>query len=75
MAAGNGEGGDGEAERAAASPGPAGYRSAEKALEEAACSGSLVLSGRRLRDVPSRSQDLSDVTRAETLGRCVISLG
>ncbi|XP_053574333.1 leucine-rich repeat and calponin homology domain-containing protein 4 [Bombina bombina] len=44
-----------------------GRRSAEKALEEAASTGNLNLSGRRLKELPcnARSADLTDITRAD----------
>ena len=52
--------------------GPAGpgswSRSLDRALEEAAASGTLSLSGRKLRDYPRASaanHDLSDTTRAD----------
>uniref|UniRef100_A0A8C5LSH2 Calponin-homology (CH) domain-containing protein n=1 Tax=Leptobrachium leishanense TaxID=445787 RepID=A0A8C5LSH2_9ANUR len=71
MAAGNdddeGGGGDGDTELVSSDlcPGPGGRRSAEKALEEAALTGNLNLSGRRLRELPGSSRDLSDTTRAD----------
>ncbi|XP_069501204.1 leucine-rich repeat and calponin homology domain-containing protein 4 isoform X2 [Ambystoma mexicanum] len=50
-------------------PGPASgnSRSTEKALEEAAASGALNLSGRKLKEFPrgARNHDLSDVTAAD----------
>lgn len=44
----------------------AASRSVEKALEEAAASGALVLSSRKLKEFPrtSRNYDLSDITHA-----------
>ncbi|XP_069805944.1 leucine-rich repeat and calponin homology domain-containing protein 4 isoform X2 [Dendropsophus ebraccatus] len=73
MAAGNdddeGGGGDGDPERCANEPytGPSGRRSLEKALEEAATTGVLNLSGRRMKELPgsARNSDLTDVTRAD----------
>uniref|UniRef100_A0A8C9TQD2 Leucine rich repeats and calponin homology domain containing 2 n=1 Tax=Scleropages formosus TaxID=113540 RepID=A0A8C9TQD2_SCLFO len=40
-------------------------RSLERALEDAACSGTLNLSGRKLREYPRSSHDLADTTRAD----------
>ncbi|XP_018427770.1 PREDICTED: leucine-rich repeat and calponin homology domain-containing protein 4 [Nanorana parkeri] len=65
MAAGSDEeegGGDSELQR----PG-GGRRNAERSLEEAARTGELSLSGRRLRSIPERgrSYDLTDLTRAD----------
>ncbi|XP_063786778.1 leucine-rich repeat and calponin homology domain-containing protein 4 isoform X2 [Pseudophryne corroboree] len=73
MAAGNdddeGGGGDGDPEFCPAelSPGPGSRRSADRALEEAASTGVLNLSGRRLKELPgsARNSDLTDVTRAD----------
>lgn len=44
----------------------AASRSVEKALEEAAASGALVLSNRKLKEFPrtARNYDLSDITHA-----------
>ena len=39
-------------------------RSLERALEDAACSGLLNLSGRKLREYPGMSYDLTDTTQA-----------
>ncbi|XP_060130272.1 DISP complex protein LRCH3 isoform X5 [Zootoca vivipara] len=54
---------------AASSAGPSSWtRSLERALEEAAASGALSLSGRKLRDYPrgsAASHDLSDTTQAD----------
>ncbi|XP_077785753.1 DISP complex protein LRCH3 isoform X9 [Podarcis muralis] len=65
--AGLGSGGGGGA--AASSAGPSSWtRSLERALEEAAASGALSLSGRKLRDYPrgsAASHDLSDTTQAD----------
>lgn len=49
----------------------AASRSVEKALEEAAVSGALNLSNRRLKEFPrsARNYDLSDITHA---GRCAL---
>ncbi|XP_053243315.1 DISP complex protein LRCH3 isoform X7 [Podarcis raffonei] len=64
---GLGSGGGGGA--AASSAGPSSWtRSLERALEEAAASGALSLSGRKLRDYPrgsAASHDLSDTTQAD----------
>ncbi|KAM8973114.1 leucine-rich repeat and calponin homology domain-containing protein 4 [Pelodytes ibericus] len=73
MAAGNDddEGGSGDGDTEQGFPelylGPGGRRSTEKAVEEAAVTGNLNLSGRRIRELPgsSRSLDLSDVTLAD----------
>ncbi|KAM4749434.1 leucine-rich repeat and calponin homology domain-containing protein 4 [Rhinophrynus dorsalis] len=73
MAAGNdddeGGGGDGDPEQCCTDvcPGPGGRRSLEKALEEAASTGVLSLSGRRMKELPgsSRNHDLTDITRAD----------
>ncbi|XP_036404603.1 leucine-rich repeat and calponin homology domain-containing protein 2-like [Megalops cyprinoides] len=40
-------------------------RSLDRALEDAACSGMLNLSGRKLRDYPGASYDLTDTTQAD----------
>ncbi|XP_040202915.1 leucine-rich repeat and calponin homology domain-containing protein 4 isoform X2 [Rana temporaria] len=67
MAAGSDEEeGGGEGESDLHRPG-GGRRSAERALEEAARTGELNLSGRRLRSIPERgrSYDLTDLTRAD----------
>ncbi|XP_035266356.1 leucine-rich repeat and calponin homology domain-containing protein 2-like isoform X3 [Anguilla anguilla] len=40
-------------------------RSLDRALEDAACSGILNLSGRKLRDYPGLSYDLTDTTQAD----------
>ncbi|XP_039622425.1 leucine-rich repeat and calponin homology domain-containing protein 2 isoform X1 [Polypterus senegalus] len=40
-------------------------RSLDRALEEAVCSGMLSLSGRKLRDFPGSSYDLTDTTQAD----------
>ncbi|KAL4622940.1 leucine-rich repeat and calponin homology domain-containing protein 2-like [Arapaima gigas] len=40
-------------------------RSLERALEDAACSGTLNLSGRKLREYPRAGHDLADTTRAD----------
>ncbi|GAA6070930.1 leucine-rich repeat and calponin homology domain-containing protein 4 isoform X1 [Tachysurus ichikawai] len=51
----------------------AASRSVEKALEEAAASGALVLSNRKLKEFPrtARNYDLSDITHAgESLPLC-----
>ncbi|KAJ7996647.1 hypothetical protein DPEC_G00239210 [Dallia pectoralis] len=40
-------------------------RSLERALEEAVCSGTLNLSGRKLRDYPGPGYDLTDTTQAD----------
>ncbi|KAJ7421247.1 leucine-rich repeat and calponin like proteiny domain-containing protein 3 isoform X3 [Pitangus sulphuratus] len=60
-----------------APPGPSApgswSRSLDRALEEAAASGALSLSGRKLRDYPRASaanHDLSDTTQAEDLKLC-----
>ncbi|KAG2463789.1 LRCH2 protein, partial [Polypterus senegalus] len=42
-------------------------RSLDRALEEAVCSGMLSLSGRKLRDFPGSSYDLTDTTQAGIL--------
>ncbi|XP_075764559.1 leucine-rich repeat and calponin homology domain-containing protein 4 isoform X2 [Pelodiscus sinensis] len=58
----------GEAEPALPPPPPPGGPGAERALEEAAASGSLSLAGRRLRLFPggaARRWDLSDTTQAD----------
>lgn len=49
----------------------AASRSVEKALEEAAASGALNLSNRKLKEFPrsARNHDLSDITLA---GRCAL---
>ena len=39
-------------------------RSLERALEDAVCSGILNISGRKLRDYPGLSYDLTDTTQA-----------
>uniref|UniRef100_A0A8C8A397 Uncharacterized protein n=1 Tax=Oryzias sinensis TaxID=183150 RepID=A0A8C8A397_9TELE len=39
-------------------------RSLERALEDAVCSGILNLSGRKLREYPGTSYDLTDTTQA-----------
>eukprot|EP00079_Xenopus_tropicalis_P018634 XP_004920714.2 PREDICTED: leucine-rich repeat and calponin homology domain-containing protein 4 [Xenopus tropicalis] len=73
MAAGNDEeeggGGDGDPElsRAESCQGSGSRRSAEKALEEAASTGVLSLSGRRMKELPrsARNYDLTDITRAD----------
>lgn len=39
-------------------------RSLDRALEDAVCSGTLNLSGRKLRDYPGLSYDLTDTTQA-----------
>ncbi|XP_067404088.1 leucine-rich repeat and calponin homology domain-containing protein 2 isoform X2 [Emydura macquarii macquarii] len=49
----------------AALPQPHTGRSLERALEEAASSGILCLSGRKLRDFPASGYDLSDTTQAD----------
>ncbi|MEQ2210369.1 hypothetical protein XENOCAPTIV_012537 [Xenoophorus captivus] len=48
----------------------AASRSVEKALEEAAASGALNLSNRKLKEFPrsARNYDLSDITHAELVG-------
>nr|XP_028587713.1 UAP56-interacting factor-like [Podarcis muralis] len=65
LGSGGGGGGGGAA---ASSAGPSSWtRSLERALEEAAASGALSLSGRKLRDYPrgsAASHDLSDTTQA-----------
>ncbi|MFT7796148.1 leucine-rich repeat and calponin homology domain-containing protein 2 [Arapaima gigas] len=40
-------------------------RSLERALEDAACSGTLNISGRKLREYPGASYDLTDTTQAD----------
>ncbi|XP_053317901.1 leucine-rich repeat and calponin homology domain-containing protein 4 [Spea bombifrons] len=73
MAAGNdddeGGGGDGDPDLCApeGTVGPGGRRSVEKAVEEAASTGFLNLSGRRMKELPgcARNHDLSDLTRAD----------
>ncbi|XP_074864251.1 leucine-rich repeat and calponin homology domain-containing protein 2 isoform X3 [Carettochelys insculpta] len=50
---------------AAAPPQPHTGRSLDRALEEAASSGILCLSGRKLRDFPGGGYDLSDTTQAD----------
>ncbi|XP_033876480.3 leucine-rich repeat and calponin homology domain-containing protein 2-like isoform X3 [Acipenser ruthenus] len=40
-------------------------RSLDRALEEAVCSGMLSISGRKLKDFPGMSYDLTDTTRAD----------
>ncbi|XP_075703456.1 leucine-rich repeat and calponin homology domain-containing protein 4 isoform X2 [Rhinoderma darwinii] len=73
MAAGNdddeGGGGDGDPGLFPSEPytGLGGRRSLEKALEEAASTGVLNLSGRRMKELPgsARNSDLTDVTRAD----------
>uniref|UniRef100_A0A670I8G8 Leucine rich repeats and calponin homology domain containing 3 n=1 Tax=Podarcis muralis TaxID=64176 RepID=A0A670I8G8_PODMU len=66
LGSGGGGGGGGAA---ASSAGPSSWtRSLERALEEAAASGALSLSGRKLRDYPrgsAASHDLSDTTQAD----------
>ncbi|MGH0151074.1 UNVERIFIED_CONTAM: hypothetical protein FKN15_027344 [Acipenser sinensis] len=39
-------------------------RSLDRALEEAVCSGMLSISGRKLKDFPGMSYDLTDTTQA-----------
>ncbi len=50
-------------------------RSLERALEDAVCSGTLNISGRKLRDYPGLNYDLTDTTQAGGSLRCgLISL-
>ncbi|KAL8188248.1 UNVERIFIED_CONTAM: hypothetical protein K2H54_064188 [Gekko kuhli] len=60
--------GGGNANGGGAAGGPPSWtRSLDRALEEAAASGALSLSGRKLRDYPrgsAASHDLSDTTQA-----------
>ncbi|KAK5893902.1 hypothetical protein CgunFtcFv8_006730 [Champsocephalus gunnari] len=51
----------------------AASRSVEKALEEAAASGALNLSNRKLKEFPrsARNYDLSDITHADSLSNSV----
>ncbi|KAM4676994.1 leucine-rich repeat and calponin homology domain-containing protein 4 isoform 2-T2 [Discoglossus pictus] len=73
MAAGNDDdesgGGDRDPESYVSeeSPSPGSRRSVEKALEEAANTGTLSLHGRRMKELPctSRNHDLTDITRAD----------
>ncbi|NXY45983.1 LRCH3 protein, partial [Ceuthmochares aereus] len=57
-------------------PGPGSWsRSLDRALEDAAASGTLSLSGRKLRDFPRASaagHDLSDTTRAGSCTECLL---
>lgn len=48
-------------------------RSLDRALEDAACSGVLNISGRKLRDYPGLSYDLTDTTHAGASGPCFYS--
>lgn len=43
-------------------------RSLDRALEDAACSGILNLSGRKLREYPGMNYDLTDTTQAGGFG-------
>ncbi|XP_061493547.1 DISP complex protein LRCH3 isoform X10 [Rhineura floridana] len=69
LATGGCSGGGAAAVAASTAGGPSSWtRSLERALEEAAASGALSLSGRKLRDYPrgsAASHDLSDTTQAD----------
>lgn len=54
-------------------PPPHTARSLDRALEDAASSGVLNISGRKLRDYPGLSYDLTDTTHAGGSGACSYS--
>lgn len=49
-------------------------RSLDRALEDAVCSGTLNLSGRKLRDYPGLCYDLTDTTQAGGFPKCWLLL-